>query len=151
MPIAAALIGLSLVSRATMVPLASLEMVLITGFFLVGAVMRILAIYQLGEIGFKFDIAFRKEQKLKTNQLYGYMRHPTYTAMMLVILAYAITTNNWLIGSLGMLVAWFGFQFRISYEEKALEDQFGEEYLFYRTETGMWFPKFGKGTRSNVN
>ena len=147
LPIAAALVGLSFVSRATMVPVTVWEIILITGVFLVGAFLRVLAIYQLGKTGFKFDIAFRRKQKLKTNQLYGYMRHPTYTAMMLVILAYAITTNNWLIGSLGMLVAWFGFQFRIGYEEKALEGQFGEEYFQYQTKTGMWYPKLGKKTR----
>ena len=69
------------------------------------------------------------------------MRHPSYTAMMLVVLSYAINTHSWLIGSLGMLVALFGFQFRIGYEEEALEREFGEEYQQYRAKTGMWFPK----------
>lgn len=148
LPIAAALVGLSFVSRATLMPVATVEFIVVTGVFLVGSVMRVLAIFQLGVVGFKFDIAFRKEQRLKTSQLYKYMRHPTYTAMMLVILSYAITTHHLLVGSLGLLIAWFGFQFRISFEEKALEGQFGEEYLQYRTKTGMWFPKWGEGTRN---
>ncbi|MFQ5671720.1 MAG: methyltransferase family protein [Nitrospinales bacterium] len=145
LPIAAALMGLSFVSRMTMTPVTGLELVLIGGVFLAGAGMRILAIRQLGGTGFKFDIVFRDEQKLKTDQLYGYMRHPSYTAMMLVILAYALTTHNAWAGGAGMLAAWFGFQFRVNYEEKALAERFGKEYSRYRAATGMWFPKWKRG------
>ena len=102
--------------------------------------MRILAIAQLGVLRFKFNIAFREQQTLKTDQLHGYMRHPTYTAMMLVVLAYAVTTHSWYVGIVGILSAWFGFQFRIHFEEKALKEQFGEEYDNYRVKTPMWLP-----------
>ena len=142
LPIAAALMGLSFVSRMTVAPVTRLELILIAGVFLAGAVMRVLAIRQLGGTGFKFDIVFRDEQKLKIDQLYGYMRHPSYTAMMLVILAYAMTTHNVWAGAAGMLAAWFGFQFRIHSEEKALAVRFGEAYSRYRATTGMWLPKW---------
>lgn len=141
LPIAAALIGLSFVSRMTTVPVTTVELALIMAVFFCGAGMRVLAVYQLGSVGFKFDIVFREEQKLKTDQLYGRMRHPAYTAMMLVVLAYALTTHGWLAGSLGMVSAWFGFQFRIFHEEKALAARYGLEYLEYRAKTGMWLPK----------
>ncbi|MDE0848699.1 MAG: isoprenylcysteine carboxylmethyltransferase family protein, partial [Nitrospinaceae bacterium] len=95
---------------------------------------------QLGVLRFKFNIAFREKQTLKTDQLHGLMRHPTYTAMMLVILAYAVTTHSWLAGGLGTLSAWFGFQFRIHFEERALKEQFGVEYERYRSQTPMWLP-----------
>jgi len=95
---------------------------------------------QLGVLRFKFNIAFREKQTLKTDGLHGLMRHPTYTAMMLVILAYAVTTNSWVWGVLGILSAWFGFQFRIYFEELALAEQFGGEYEKYRNATPMWLP-----------
>ncbi len=140
LPIGAALIGLSYVARMTAIPVTPLELTLILAVFLVGAVLRVVAVYQLGALAFKFDIAFRDKQTLKTDQLYGRMRHPSYTAMMIVILAYAMTTHSWLAGIIGLLTAWFGFQFRIHYEEQALAEQYGEDYESFRAKTSMWLP-----------
>jgi protein-S-isoprenylcysteine O-methyltransferase Ste14 len=141
LPIAAALIGLSYVSRLSDVPLGNLELAIIMTVFAVGSIMRVMAVYQLGSQAFKFDIVFREKQKLQTARLYSWVRHPSYTAMMIVILAYALTTHHWLAGGLGLVSAWFGFQYRIHHEEKALLEQFGEEYVAYRNTTGMWLPK----------
>lgn len=140
LPIVAALLGLSFVGRAAEAPVSPVEWAAIVFLFTSGSVMRGVAIYQIGALAFKFDIVFRREQKLKTDQLYGLMRHPSYTAMMLVILAYAVTAHSWTAGFLGMLAAWFGFQYRIYHEERALADRFGETYRVYRDHTGMWFP-----------
>ena len=140
LPIVAALIGMSFVSRSTEIPVALGEGVAIATLFLIGSVMRVWAVAQLGVLRFKFNIAFREKQTLKTDGLHGLMRHPTYTAMMLVVLAYAITTHSWVFGTLGTLSAWFGFQFRIHFEELALKEQFGTDYENYRTQTPMWLP-----------
>jgi protein-S-isoprenylcysteine O-methyltransferase Ste14 len=140
LPIVVALVGMSFVSRSTGTPVALGEGVVIATLFLVGSTLRIWAVAQLGVLRFKFNIAFREKQTLKTDGLHGFTRHPTYTAMMLVVLAYAITTDSWAIGLLGTLSALFGFQYRIHYEELALKEQFGEEYEQYRTKTPMWLP-----------
>ena len=141
LPIAAALIGLSFVSRMSDVPLGQMELTIIMTVFVAGSIMRVMAVYQLGSQAFKFDIVFREQQTLRTEKLYSWIRHPSYTAMMVVILAYALTTHNWFAGGLGLASAWFGFQYRIYHEEKALLEQFGEDYVAYRNKTGMWFPK----------
>ena len=141
LPIAAALIGLSYVSRMSDVPLGQMELTTIMTVFVAGSIMRVMAVYQLGSQAFKFDIVFREQQTLRTEKLYSWIRHPSYTAMMVVILAYALTTHNWFAGGLGLASAWFGFQYRIYHEEKALLEQFGEDYVAYRNKTGMWFPK----------
>lgn len=141
LPIAAALIGLSYVSRMSDVPLGQWELTLVMAVFISGSILRVLAVYQLGSQAFKFDIVFREQQTLRKDKLYGWIRHPSYTAMMVVILAYALTTHHWWAGGLGLASAWFGFQYRIHHEEKALLEQFGDEYVEYRNKTGMWFPK----------
>ncbi len=141
LPIAGALIGLSYVSRGTSVPVTPFEWWAILTIFLLGSIFRGLAVYQLGKSGFKFDIVFREGQKLMTANLYSLMRHPSYTAMMVVIFSYALTTHNLIAGFLGMIVAWFGFQYRIYHEEQALELQFGKDYLSYKSRTGMWVPR----------
>jgi protein-S-isoprenylcysteine O-methyltransferase Ste14 len=145
LPIGAALIGLSYVARMTGIPVTPVELTVILALFVWGAVMRVAAVCQLGALAFKFDIAFRDKQTLKTDQLYGLMRHPSYTAMMIVIIAYALTTHSWTAALLGILSAWFGFQFRIHHEEKALAEQYGPDYENFRSRTGMWLPGVGRG------
>jgi len=145
LPIGAALIGLSYIARMTAIPVTPVELAFILALFVGGSVMRVAAVYQLGALAFKFDIAFRDKQTLKTDQLYGLMRHPSYTAMMIVILAYAVTTHSWLAAIPGILSAWFGFQFRIHHEEKALAEQYGPDYENFRSRTGMWLPGVSRG------
>ena len=140
LPIVLALLGMSFISRSTLILVGPVELSIIVLLFTVGCSIRILAIAQLGVLRFKFNIAFREQQTLKTDQLHGYMRHPTYTAMMLVVLAYAVTTHSWYVGIAGILSSCFGFQFRIHFEEQALKEQFGEEYDNYRVKTPMWLP-----------
>ena len=141
LPIGAALIGLSYVARMTAMPVGPIELTIILLLFTLGAVMRVVAVSQLGALAFKFDIAFRDQQTLKTDQLYGLMRHPSYTAMMIVIFSYAVTTHSWLAAILGVICAWFGFQYRIHHEENALQQQYGAEYEDFRARTGMWLPR----------
>ena len=142
LPIITSLLGMSFVSRTTLIPVGVVELSIIVVLFTLGSTLRILSISQLGVLRFKFNIAFREKQTLKTDQLHGYMRHPTYTSMMLVVLAYAVTTHSFYIGMIGTFIAWFGFQYRIHFEEKALREQFGEAYDNYREKTPMWFPYF---------
>jgi|TARA_B110000116_G_scaffold45414_1_gene37659 protein-S-isoprenylcysteine O-methyltransferase Ste14 len=141
LPIAIALLGLSFLGRSNELPVSKEELWIIVGLFTFGAIMRIAAIYQIGAVAFKFDIVFRQEQKLKTDQLYGLMRHPSYTAMMIVVISFAVITHSLVFGALGVVCAWIGFQYRIYYEEKGLSDQFGAEYEIFRSSKGMWLPR----------
>jgi protein-S-isoprenylcysteine O-methyltransferase Ste14 len=141
LPIAIALLGLSFFGRINELPVSKVELWVILGLFTFGSIMRIVAIYQIGAVAFKFDIVFRQEQKLKTDQLYGLMRHPSYTAMMIVIISFAVITNSLIFGVLGVACAWICFQYRIYYEEKGLADQFGAEYEVFRSSKGMWLPR----------
>lgn len=149
LPIVVALVGMSFVARACEVPVTGLELALIALLFVTGSILRVWSITQLGVLRFKFNIAFRDQQTLKTDGLHGIIRHPTYTAMMLVVLAYAVTTHSWLAGVLGALSAFFGFQYRIHFEELALKEQFGEEYDNYRSQTPMWLPLAPPSTKGD--
>ncbi|MBM15405.1 MAG: hypothetical protein CMH75_04870 [Nitrospina sp.] len=139
-PIVGSLIGMSFVSRTTLIPVETIELSIIVILFILGSTLRVLSIAQLGVLRFKFNIAFREKQTLKTDQLHGYMRHPTYTSMMLVVISYAVTTHSLYIGMAGTLLAWFGFQYRIHFEEMALKEQFGDAYVNYQKKTAMWLP-----------
>ncbi len=142
LPIVVALVGLSFLGRANAAPVTALEFTLIAILFICGAVLRVVAIYQIGSVAFKFDIVFRQEQRLKTDQLYGLVRHPSYTSMMIVVLSYAVIAHSFVWGAVGIVTAWAGFQYRIHHEETALAEKFGEEYQVFRAHTGMWLPRF---------
>ncbi len=144
LPIVVALLGLSFLGRSTEIPVSAIELGVIIALFVLGSVMRIVAICQIGAAAFKFDIIFREKQKLKTDQLYGLMRHPSYTAMMIVVVSYAVITHSLFFGVFGVLSAWIGFQYRIYHEERGLADQFGEEYEVFRSSRGMWIPYLNK-------
>ena len=144
LPIVVALLGLSFLGRSTEIPVSAIELGVIIALFVLGSVMRIVAICQIGAAAFKFDIIFREKQKLKTDQLYGLMRHPSYTAMMIVVASYAVITHSLFFGIFGVLSAWIGFQYRIYHEERGLADQFGEEYEIFRSSRGMWIPYLNK-------
>ena len=144
LPIVVALLGLSFLGRSTEIPVSAIELGVIIALFVLGSVMRIVAICQIGAAAFKFDIIFREKQKLKTDQLYGLMRHPSYTAMMIVVASYAVITHSLFFGIFGVLSAWMGFQYRIYHEERGLADQFGEEYEVFRSSRGMWIPYLNK-------
>ena len=144
LPIVVALLSLSFLGRSIEVPVSTMELCGIITLFVLGSVMRIVAVSQIGAAAFKFDIIFRERQKLKTDQLYGLMRHPSYTAMMIVVVSYAVITRSLFFGFLGVLSAWLGFQYRIYHEERALADKFGEEYEVFRSSRGMWIPYLNK-------
>jgi len=69
LPIVIALLGLSFLGRSTEFPVSTMELGVIITLFVLGSVMRIIAICQIGAAAFKFDIVFREKQKLKTDQL----------------------------------------------------------------------------------
>ena len=73
LPIVTALLGMSFVSRTTLIPVGVVELSIIVVLFTLGSTLRILSISQLGVLRFKFNIAFREKQTLKTDQLHGYM------------------------------------------------------------------------------
>ena len=124
LPIVIALLGLSFLGRSTEIPVSAIEFGVIIALFVLGSVMRIVAVCQIGVAAFKFDIVFREKQKLKTDQLYGLMRHPSYTAMMIVVVSFAAITHSLFFGVLGVLSAWIGFQYRIYHEERGLAEQY---------------------------
>ena len=85
LPIVTALLGMSFVSRNTLIPVGVVELSIIVVLFTLGSTLRILSISQLGVLRFKFNIAFREKQTLKTDELHRYMRHPIYVGIVLTL------------------------------------------------------------------
>jgi protein-S-isoprenylcysteine O-methyltransferase Ste14 len=75
---------------------------------------------------------------------FRYVRHPLYSACLLFYLGLAVSTAS--IFSLAFFVVIFVFyNYLASYEERLLDEKFGEEYKEYKRRTGKWVPGIGKG------
>ena len=82
-----------------------------------------------------------KEQALITSGPYRTIRHPIYTAFLLILGATLFISSNWLIGFcwLGMTV--LEVLSRIQFEESLMIEYFGDGYREYMKRTGRLFPK----------
>lgn len=82
-----------------------------------------------------------KEQILITSGPYRTIRHPIYTAFILILGSTLLISSNWLIG-----LCWAGMVTlevfsRISFEESLLIEFFGEQYREYMKKTGRLLPR----------
>ena len=69
-----------------------------------------------------------KEQALITSGPYNFIRHPIYTAFLLLLGSTFLISANWLIG-----LAWIGMttlevMSRIGFEENLMIEYFGDQY-----------------------
>jgi protein-S-isoprenylcysteine O-methyltransferase Ste14 len=84
-----------------------------------------------------------RPKAVKTDGAFRYVRHPIYLAAILAFLGTAISTLSIL--SLVVLAAIITFYDYIAgYEERLLEERFGDEYRRYKSKTGKWLPKLKK-------
>jgi len=82
-----------------------------------------------------------KEQTLITSGPYRTIRHPIYTAFILILSSTLLISSNWLIG-----LCWAGMVTlevfsRISFEESLMVEFFGDQYREYMKKTGRLLPK----------
>lgn len=107
--------------------------------FIGGVLLRALAIRNLGNF-FTMDLTIKKDHQLITNGVYRYVRHPSYTAMLIGLIGIGLALNNWLSLLIGPLVFFLAFERRIADEERGLIGKFGNEYIQYQKRTKKWIP-----------
>jgi protein-S-isoprenylcysteine O-methyltransferase Ste14 len=94
------------------------------------------------ELGRNFSqtLVVRQSHTLVSGGIYGYMRHPMYTAFWLWVFAQALLLQNWLVALCG--VAGWGFLFfgRIGQEEAMMRETFGEQYDAFARRTKRLVP-----------
>jgi protein-S-isoprenylcysteine O-methyltransferase Ste14 len=81
------------------------------------------------------------EQSLVTNGPYHYVRHPIYTAFLLILGSTLFISSNWLIGVCLLGMAGLEIISRIRYEEALMSEYFGEQYRAYVEKTGRLLPR----------
>ena len=113
----------------------------VAGLGLVGAGLglRGWALRTLGQF-FTMPITIREDHRIIAEGPYRWLRHPAYSASILVTVGLPLALGT-LVGVLVTLVLAFAiYLYRISVEERALTQRFGEEYRSYRRRTWALVP-----------
>jgi protein-S-isoprenylcysteine O-methyltransferase Ste14 len=109
---------------------------------LAGTLLRQWAIRTLGRF-FTPQIQISSEQRVVTGGPYRFVRHPSYTAVLLAYLGIGLILGNWLSAACLLVVPAVGYVRRISVEEAELSAALGDAYRTYargrrRLVPGMW-------------
>jgi protein-S-isoprenylcysteine O-methyltransferase Ste14 len=113
----------------------------ITGLFvfIAGLLLRWTAVLSLGK-AFSSNVAIREAQRVRTTGLYRWMRHPSYTGLILLFIAVGIHARNWVAFLIVTVPTTAAVLYRIRVEEAALREHFGLEYIEYSRRTRRLVP-----------
>jgi protein-S-isoprenylcysteine O-methyltransferase len=107
--------------------------------FAAGLALRWWSIIVLGKF-FTVDVAIASDHRVISHGPYRFVRHPSYSGMMLAFLAFAVTLENWL-SIVGVLVPiTIALIYRVRVEEAALNKGLGAAYGTYSKKTKRLVP-----------
>ena len=109
------------------------------GPMILGLTVRWSAIITLGRM-FTTNVAIRKNHKLIEKGLYRYLRHPSYSGLLLEFLALGFYYANWLSMITLMAPITTAVIIRIRREENVLSQTFGASYCEYSGRTKRLIP-----------
>jgi protein-S-isoprenylcysteine O-methyltransferase Ste14 len=109
------------------------------GILVLGLVVRAVAIFTLGR-AFSANVALRSGQKLQRSGLYKFVRHPSYSGLELILLAFALHARTWACFAVFLIPPTLALLYRIHVEEAALRLTFGAEYDDYSRSTKRLIP-----------
>jgi len=104
-----------------------------------GVIFRWAAVISLGS-AFSVNVAIREGQRVMQTGFYRWMRHPSYTAMLICFLAVGLHTRNWVSLAVVVVFPTAALMYRIYVEEIALREHFGAEYIDYSARTKRLIP-----------
>jgi protein-S-isoprenylcysteine O-methyltransferase Ste14 len=106
---------------------------------ILGLAIRWTAVLTLGA-SFSTNVAIHATQTLHTTGLYRWVRHPSYTGMLIVFIAIGVYQRNWISLAVVLILPTAALLYRIHVEEMALTEAFGEQYLEYCRTAKRLFP-----------
>ena len=90
----------------------------------------------------------RAKATLVTTGPYRWIRHPMYSAALLLVIAAALLTSNSVVGVCG-LIMFVLLAARSRLEEERLVEKFGDAYRRYQRQTGRFVPRLAGGSTSH--
>ncbi|MDQ6912565.1 MAG: isoprenylcysteine carboxylmethyltransferase family protein [Verrucomicrobiota bacterium] len=125
--------------RAALLPHLRFFLALAVAIFACGLVLRWWSIIRLGRF-FTVNVAIARDHELIETGPYRYLRHPSYTGVLLAFLGFGLSLGNWA-ALLGLLLPIFiAFLYRMKVEERTLIEGLGEKYVSYCRRTKRLVP-----------
>jgi protein-S-isoprenylcysteine O-methyltransferase Ste14 len=90
---------------------------------------------------FSPTLRLKVSHKLVMHGPYRWVRHPMYTALMLVGLAIVLISANWPVALITIPGMTLAVALRIPHEETMMVERFGDQYLTYMHQTGLVLPR----------
>jgi protein-S-isoprenylcysteine O-methyltransferase Ste14 len=108
-------------------------------FIVFGLLVRWLAIFSLKH-QFTVDVSITKDHRIIREGIYRFVRHPAYAGSLLSFFGLGLCFANYLSMLIIFIPICSAFLHRINVEEKALIDNFGDEYINYCASTKRLIP-----------
>jgi protein-S-isoprenylcysteine O-methyltransferase Ste14 len=106
---------------------------------LIGVALRWWAIFTLGRY-FTLDVAVRSTQTVVQSGPYRFVRHPSYTGILLILLGIALALANWVSLVVILVGGVCGLLYRVRVEERALTEALGQPYVDYMRHAKRFIP-----------
>ena len=100
--------------------------------FAIAALGQVWRIYAAGVI--------YKNKRLATTGAYSLVRHPLYFGNFLILAGFTLACANWIVVAIVMFFLLFYYPAAIRYEDRKLQDLFGDEWQAWGTQTPAMFP-----------
>jgi protein-S-isoprenylcysteine O-methyltransferase Ste14 len=97
---------------------------------ILGSLLRRYCWRVLGEY-FTGDVKARPDQPVITSGPYGVVRHPSYTAGMMMLIGVGLALGSWVSLALLTVATIATYSYRVAIEERALLETIGEPYRSY--------------------
>ena len=107
--------------------------------FAAGLILRWWAIVTLGRF-FTVDVTIERDHELVERGPFRWVRHPSYTGVLLAFVGWAVTLWNWVAMAVVLVPIFVAFVRRMNVEEDALSRALGERYVEYMKRTKRLIP-----------
>lgn len=120
-------------------PLGNAGVILTLAVLLIGTSIRWWSIHTLGTF-FTVNVSAREDHRLINVGPYALVRHPSYTGLLLEVLALAISFQHLFSLLIIMIPTTCALTYRIIIEERLLNKQLGDTYRVYQRKTYSLVP-----------
>lgn len=121
------------------IPNPLLACLLGTLLLIAGAVLRRACFNALGK-SFTGTVIVVEGQRIVQNGVYRWVRHPSYTAAIMMFIGMGLALGNWISVAILFLAHCALYGLRVAAEEKALLETLGKPYAEYMARTKRFIP-----------
>ncbi|HUC58625.1 MAG TPA: isoprenylcysteine carboxylmethyltransferase family protein [Streptosporangiaceae bacterium] len=108
-------------------------------FMWLGLALRVWAVVVLGS-SFRTTVEVDAAQAVVDSGPYRWIRHPSYTGMLMIAAGYGVAIGNWLALTVLLVIPTAAVLRRIAVEEATLADVLGPPYVAYQHHTKRLLP-----------